>query len=199
MSSAARADPPARRPRPAPPWHAARPVMRAASRAASEGWRDSPSASSAPPTNTSSVDASSSGASGFETSSPGTGPSAAKASSSEHRASASAANSESRETRFTRASGLAPAAQRVGEHEHHVAGGERRAALQHERPPPLPDAVGGIEQQLLREVGAARHDAHQRDAGEREGEHASWAARAPRRPGRRCGRGRAPRRRGRPP
>ena len=110
-------------------------------------------------------------ASGFEMREPGTGPSAANASNSErHGERQRRVLGESRDP-LHQLDRRGRAAQRIGEHQHHVPGRERRAALQHDGPPPLSRAVGGVEQQLLREVGAARHDAHQRQAGNGEREH----------------------------
>ena len=58
----------------------------------------------------------------------------------------------------------------VGEHQQHITAREDSADLDHDCPPPLLRLRGRVEQQLLRQVGAARRQSDQRCTGEREGE-----------------------------
>ena len=93
-------------------------------------------------------------------------------SSSEHSASASAAASPMRAIRAARRDRLIRGRQRVRQHQHHVAAGENPARLDRDRPPPLSRPARRLQQQLLREIGAARRHADQRYARQREGDDA---------------------------
>ena len=59
----------------------------------------------------------------------------------------------------------------MGQHQHHIGGGEETAGLQHQRPPPLATGLGGVEEQLLGGEGPARGQAHEDQPGDQEGQH----------------------------